>query len=242
MPGALNKQLPNRALSGPELAAISKLELAEMMQRDPAFSADIAYKVAAYTIVLTYVLPVPHPKHELKSRAPRGEGPELTGSLLQTLILEEFNHMVPRDFIFSGSGAYRSTLLNINLVVHLGDPHEPGTGKSMVTGEAPIPADYPGLARTSVIGLERVVKLENPNIDRISHGLPIIVQRATPPTPMVTSQLPGEPPIQTIGAPGVENLEFRYDATQFEKPAPPVDTDISQIAAAKLGVPVQTGF
>lgn len=240
MPGSIKDQLPNRALSGPELGAISKFELAAMLDRDPTFSANIAYTAVACTIEVTYTLPPPHPKHELRSRFTRVEGKNLTGKLLRDFLLAEFDKMGARDYIFGMSGAYRKSTFTFRVVVHVADPYEPNEGRSsVITGEAPLVLE--GAVRTSVIGLERTVKLENPNIDRINHDLPIIVQRATMPEPPPANNLPGEPPTQAIGAPGVQNLEFKYDRTQFPAPEAPVDADISQLAAAKLGVPVQTG-
>lgn len=242
MPGALKDQLPNRALSGLELAAITKVELEDMLKKDLAFAPNIAYSAAAFSIELEYVLPSPHPKHVLHSKTREGEGDDLTGLLLRDLILVEFDQMVPRDYVFGLSAAYRHAGLTISLVVHVADPHEPKQGsRSKLTGQPPLMLDKLQVLRTSVVGLQRKVTLDNPNLDRIHHGLPIVVQRATPPVPPPASTLPGEPPTQVIGSPGVENKEFRYDATQFATTAQPVDTDISQSAAAKLGVPVQTG-
>lgn len=253
MPGQLKDKLPNRSLSGPELAAITKWELTEMLKLDPAFSGEIAYAAVALKIELAYVLPHPHPKHELTSRFQPLEGPNLTGLMMGELIFAEFDKMTTRDFIFGTSGAYRQAELTIRVVAHVAGPYVPD-GKDhpgRLMGEAPLPpliyyathGEAPTAQRTSVLGLERKVKLLNPNIDRINHGLPIVVQRAAPPQPPpVANQLPGEPPpAQIIGTATVENLEFRYDPTQFPAPEAPVDSDVSQQAAAKLGVPVQTG-
>lgn len=237
----MKDRLPNRSLNGPELAAISRLELIGMMERDPAFAENIAYAAAAFRVEAVYELPSPHPGHNILSRAPKGSGPDLTGKLLQGVILEEFDRMIGRDYIFGLSAAYRRAKVTLRLVVHLGDPREPDEARtSLVTGEAPMVLDPPP-ERTSVIGLQRVVSLDNPNIDRINHGMPIIVQVATPPLPPPISKLPGEPPLQVIGAPGVENKEFHYDRALFESPTPPIDSDISKTAAAALGIPIQTG-
>lgn len=242
MPGALKDQLPNRALSGVELAAITAVEIASMLNKDLAFAPNIAYSAAAFSIELEYVLPSPHPKHVLHSQTREGIGDDLTGLLLRDLILMEFDQMVPRDYVFGLSAAYRRAEVTICVVVHVADPHGPKEGaRSKLTGHPPLPLDNLQAVLSTVIGLQRKVTLDNPNLDRIHHGLPIVVQRATPPVPPPASNLPGEPPTQVIGSPGVENKEFRYDATQFATTAQPVDTDISQSAAAKLGVPVQTG-
>jgi hypothetical protein len=244
MPTNLKDRLPNRALSGMELRAISILELRAMLEKDPAFSANVGYRFAAFSLEAKYVLPYPHPVHTITSRVRRTEGPALAGMVLFQAAVEELDKMTQRDFIFGNSSAFRTATITLTAVFHVAGPYDLREGADkivgVITGEAPLPEPLPPNA--SVIAQERVVKLENPNIDRINHGLPIIVQRATPPVPVIPpNQLPGEPPSAMVNPPGVENLEYRYDASQFPAPEKPVDTDISQKAAARLGVPVQTG-
>lgn len=241
MPGALKDRLPNRALSGPELASITRWELAELMAKDPAFAPNIGYTAAALTIELVYVLPFPHPKHEVVSKIRKQERANLTGSKLMELALAEFDKMTQLDYVFGLSGAYRRAELTIRVIAHVADPFTPTDAEVPCVLVGPAPLVGVEAKRTSLIALERQVKFDNPNIDRINHGLPIIVQRATPPEPPPSTQLPGEPPTQVIGAPGVINQEYKYDPTQFPAPPAPVDSDISQKTAARLGVPMQTG-
>lgn len=241
MAGSLKDRLPNRALSGPELAEISRQELKAMLVKEPSFAPNIAYKLAAFSIEAVYVLPAPHPKHELHSKTPHGEGPSLTGEAMQQMVLDEFDRMVKRDYVFGLSGAYRSAVVTLRIILHVSGWYQPApedTTLCVIAGEAPL---NPLPEQASVVAIERIVRLENPNIDRINHGLPIIVQRATPPQALAIDHLPGEAPTQPIGTPGVENLEYRYDATQFPAPPEPVDSNVSQQAAARMGVPVQVG-
>lgn len=243
MPGQLADKLPNRALSGPELGKIWLKELDAVLRKDEAFAPTIAYKLAAVSISARFDLGIPHAPFDLTSRMPRCEIKNLRGPTLIELCLVHGAAMTSRHYAFQGSVAYRRSEITLTITLHLGDPYIPEPGVEVdcvVTGEAPLPEPRP--EQTVVIALERKVILENPNIDRINHGMPIILQRANPPAAVVPdNQLTGEPPTVVIGAPTIDNLEFRYDATQFPAPAPPVDVDISQKAAARLGVPQHTG-
>lgn len=243
MASQLKDRLPNRSLSGPELAEISRKELRGLLAVDPAFAPNIAYRSVAITVEARYDLGIPHPPHLLRSRAPALPVENLNGPKLLAIISEIFAGMVSGDYAFQGSVAYKRIEIVLTVTVHLGTPYEPKVSENVmceVTGEAPLPAPLP--EKAVVVALERKVLLENPNIDRINHDMPIIVQRATPPKQFAPdNQLSGEPPTVVMGSPGIENLEFRYDPTQFGSPAKPVDTDISQRAAARLGVPQQTG-
>ena len=242
MAGSLRDKLPNRALSGPELSAITVKEANALLRADLAFAPEVAYKSAAVSIEADFDLGIPHAPFKLQSRMPPAKIPNLRGPRLIEAVLLELTKMMGRHYGFQGSVAYKRSDITLRITVHLGEPYTPNgaTVECVITGEAPLPEPRP--ERTVVVGLERKFVLENPNIDRINHDMPIIVQRAQLPQAIIPeNQLPGEPPTAVIGAPVVENLEFRYDATQFEAPAPAVDQDISQQAAARLGVPQHTG-
>lgn len=236
MPGALKDKLPNRALSGPELALISEMELRGLLEKDPAFAPNIWYRAAAFSLEVDFALGFPHGLRRLNSRTITMKEPRvvLTGAALQAFAVEEFRQMVSRDYGFHGSVAYKRVQLTLTATFHVVPSEVEEAG--VVTGGTPLPE----ILRSGavVISLQRKVVLENPNIDRINHGMPIVVQRATPPPVMMPeNQLPGEPPTAVLGAPQIENMEFRYDATQFPAPTPPVDSDMSAVAAARLGVP-----
>lgn len=242
MPGQLKDKLPNRSLSGHELAEISRQEFRDMLVRDHAFAPNIAYKIVAMTIEAKYELGHPHPPHDLRSRVRFCEVKNLHGPTLVKIAMDHLEHMLHSDYIFRGSTAYKRSDITFTAIFHLGNPYEPKVGVDVdcvLAGGAPLD---PIPEKSAVVALERKVTLDNPNIDRINHDMPIIVQRSTPPTASVPeNQLSGEPPTAVIGAPGIENLEYRYDKTLFPSPVASVDTDISQKAAARLGVPQQTG-
>jgi hypothetical protein len=241
MPGKLQDQLPNKALSGEELRLITAWELRQML-KDPAFSPHIAYRRAAFYLELAYELPFPHPKTTIYSRVPVNVPVEtLTGESLADLIETEFNLMCRRDYIFGTSGAYATAKMEIELHVQVAGAYTPNKDakeSGVIEGKPPL-ANVEG--QSAVIGLRREVILANPNIDRINHDLPIRVQRATPPKPpVVDNPLPGEPPTDMPGIPGIETLEFKYDKTQFPPPANPIDSDISKQVAMRYGVPLRT--
>lgn len=242
MPGALNKQLPNRSLSGPELKQITLYELREMMKVDPAFSPKIAYQVAAFTITVLYALPFPHEPHQLTSRVPSLKvAAVLTGEVLANCVAREFERMTALDYIFGSSGAYKKADIVITLAVHVGNPvaTEDSDANGEIQGEVPLKAPLP--KENSFIGLQRIVTLTNPNIDRIAHDLPIVIQRSAPATPILhESPLKGEPPASLINPPTVINDEHHYDKTQFPVERPPVDKDVTLLLAAKFGVPVRS--
>jgi hypothetical protein len=171
----------------------------------------------------------------------------LSGPELKAIALKEFESMLDRDYAFSGSVAYKRITFAIQATFHLGFPHAPHilqsravqTEDGIVEGAPPL---NPPAEEATVVGLERTVELENPNLDRINHGLPITIQRATPPKAIIPdSQLPGEPPAAVINAPGVETLEFKYDPEGLPPVKPAVDRDISAEKAAELGVSQTTG-
>ncbi len=171
----------------------------------------------------------------------------LTGPELKKIALVEFERMLDSDYAFQGSVAYRQVAIEIRAVFHLGFPHPVHELQSRVQPNAEgtvagAPPLNPVPEESSVVGLRREVRLENPNLDRITHGLPIVVQRATPPVAnMPDSTLPGESAAIAMQA-GFETIEHKYDASTMPETAQPVDTDISQEAAERFGVPVTTGM
>ena len=97
MPSQLKDRLPNRSLSGPELAAIITWEIDSMLRSDPAYSPNVAYAMAAFTLKAKIALPLPHPVCEIQSRTVPTEGQSfLTGERLRECIVGEFVNMVGR--------------------------------------------------------------------------------------------------------------------------------------------------
>lgn len=243
MPGSLKDKLPNLALRGPELATIAMKELRGLLAQDLAFQPTIAYGSVAFTVKAHFKLGQPHPPHDLFSRVngPLNFTGGLDGPQLANVIASEFEIMMSRDYAFQGSVAYRNVEAKLSVSVHLGSPHVPGETRQVCVlhGEAPlkiIPKD------SAVVAIEREFFLKNPNLDRIHHDMPIVIQRATPPQAVIQeNQLPGESQTPLVNGPGIENKEYIYDKTQFDIPGVPTDTDFSEKAAAHLGVPLQTG-
>lgn len=180
----------------------------------------------------------------LKDRLPNRA---LNGAEVKKIALIEFERMLDSDYAFLPTMAYRRTAFTLSATFHFGEPHPAHELKSRVkpdadgtiTGEAPLPD---GDGAQSILGKERKVNLDNPNIDRIGHDLPITLQRSTPPKPVaMDNALPGEPTVEMIQHPGVETLEFHYDKIDYPSGTPPVDRDTTIEAAGKLGVPSRKG-
>lgn len=169
----------------------------------------------------------------------------LSGSELKEIAVQEFRRMLDLDYAFQGSVAYPRAAFTLSATFHLPFPHPVHELKSrvkkdgVIEGEAPL-APLPENA--AVVGLEREVTLENPNLDRVHHDLPIVLQRAVPPKPIVADNpLPGEPQMATVLPAGVENVELRYDKTDYPAPAEPVQRDVSAQKAEEMGVPARSG-
>jgi hypothetical protein len=88
---------------------------------------------------------------------------------------------------------------------------------------------------THVLSLERDVKIDNPNLARIQHDMPIIVQERLPPQPNVpVTTMPGEEQAPPNPFPEIKNHKLKYDKTQYPQGDPPVDRDMSEQAAERL--------
>lgn len=170
----------------------------------------------------------------------------LTGPELKAIALKEFEAMLDRDFAFKGSVSYKRVAFTISATFDLGAPHEKHELKSRAKSDGAVEGEAPLNPRPEVgvvVGLERDVALQNPNLDRIHHDLPIVSQHATPPRMIASEQtIPGEPNNYIIGQPGIEERKHYFDKAEFEAPAAPVDRDVSALAAAKLGVPAKVGM
>lgn len=168
----------------------------------------------------------------------------LNGAELLECAVDEFRRMLMTDYAFNKGAAYRRVAFTLSATFHLGTPHEVHELKSRVkanaegtiTGEAPLPNNGED-DEQSVLGKERDVVLENGNLDRIHHGLPITQQRVEmQQRPTDKAVLPGEP-IDLVQQLNVVTDEFRYDPATFPPAAAPVDRDTSEAAAHKIGVP-----
>lgn len=170
----------------------------------------------------------------------------LVGPEVIEIAVKEFRDMLMRDCMFGRSIAYKKVAMTLTATFQLGYPHTaPHTVKSrvleqadgVVQGETPLKevADED----QEVLSLERDVKLDNPNLARVQHDMPIKIQERTMPQPLNvhTPQLPGEPNPEVLNPfPGVVTHELKYDKTQYPQGDAPVDRDMSDKAAASLGV------
>jgi len=154
----------------------------------------------------------------------------LVSTELAAIIVDHVREMLAHDYQFNNPTLlYRKAAFTVTVVVHAIDPSNPvpraaaqthNRVSDVLAGEVPLE----GAGEDAVFaGLERRVDIENPNLHRVHHDLPIKIQQRGQPKP-------GDP----FGS--VENIELRYDKTDFE-PLPPVETvDVTEREAAKAGV------
>ena len=171
----------------------------------------------------------------------------LNGREVLEIAVQEFRAMLERDCMFLKTVAYRRVGITFTAVFDFGNPHPVHEVRSrvkaagVVEGEAPLtPEPEEGELRA----LERKVELENPNLERVHHDLPIKVQGPPRPAQVIVpdNTIPGEPPAEILQVPVVETKELRYDKTQYPEPKAAVDTDVSEREAKRLGRPVKKGF
>ena len=168
----------------------------------------------------------------------------LTGREILDCAVADFKAMLERDCTFNPGVAYRRVGYTLEATFHLGYPHQPvkvsvhtrAEPSGVVEGRVPLnpaPPEGEGI----VLGLERDVKLDNPNLARVHHDLPIKTQERMPPKPITyENTVPGEPPPAALDPfPEVKNREFRYDKTQYPPLEPPVDRDTSDKRALEIG-------
>ncbi len=166
----------------------------------------------------------------------------LTGPEVLKCAVADFEAMLKRDCTFNPGIAYRRCANTLTATIDLGYPQQPVKGQVRTqqseTVERPVPlTPAPPDAERVVLGLERDVVLDNPNLARVHHDLPIVTQERMQPRPMnYDGALPGEPPpALTDPFPEVKNREFRYQKEGMPPLPPPVDRDVSDKKAAELG-------
>ena len=162
----------------------------------------------------------------------------LSGSELKEIITQHMRGVMDADWAFGHSVAYRRAAFTVTITCHLGQPigehvvRSRARADGVVEGEAPLadPED------AEVVAVERSMTLDNPNLARIHHDLPVRVQESRPPVASMEPSLPGEPPQSVTNAfPDVITHELRYDKTDAPPMPPPVDRDVSESAAARMG-------
>lgn len=175
----------------------------------------------------------------------------LIGPEVVEILCQEFRAMLVRDCMFGKQIAYKKISATLTVSCNFGYPHPPKhvvvsrlkpeevkEGEdSIIAGEL---AKLDGVPEDEqvVVALERDVKIDNPNLARVQHDMPIVVQERKPPQPVNPGNvLPGETPAAVLNPfPEVETHKLTYDKTQYPVADPPVDRDVSEAAAEKLGV------
>jgi hypothetical protein len=166
----------------------------------------------------------------------------LTGEELRHILVKNFDKMLANDYAFMRTIAYSRVAVTLSATMHLGQPKEVHVTRSYTKADGVIEGEVPLVEPDDaavLIGLERDVVLDNPNLARVHHDLPIKVQGNAPPRAMdYTTPLPGEPPppFMTDPFPQVQTKEFRMDPTQYPPMTAPVDRDVSAEKAKGLGV------
>lgn len=111
-----------------------------------------------------------------------------------------------------------------------------GLESATVEGECPECGEKTTPDETSVVALEADVELDNPNLARVHHGLPVKVQqRETVTLKPPSVPLPGEP-MPVVEQRQVVTKELRYDPKDYPAGKPPVYRDRSAEAAERIGV------
>jgi hypothetical protein len=203
----LKDTIPNKALQGDEVLECAVSDFRAMLMRDCAFLRTISYRKVAYTLSATFHFGPPHEDpHVVKSRV-----------------------KPQKDGVVEGEAPLRGYCDECG---HSREQHtQPGYGAGACT--VCICQQYDE-EETSVVALERDVTLDNPNLARVHHDLPIRTQETLPPQPLSVGELvPGEER-PTNPFPEVHTREIRYDKTQYPEGTPPVDRDVSDRETARL--------
>ena len=151
----------------------------------------------------------------------------LNGSELAQVIVDHVRDVLAKDCFFLPTIAYTRCAFSFVITVHGAGLLQAVEVKSRVRKEGAIEGEAPlenpdGDAQFAA--LERKVTVENPNLTRIHHGLPITVTVKVPPA------TPENP------FPAFEEKKIEYAAGDYPALPEPVDKDVTQREAPKLGV------
>lgn len=172
----------------------------------------------------------------------RIENKALNGAEWKEIACQQFRKMLDNDCMFLPTIAYRRGSFTLQGTFHFGNPHPAHVVRSYtkpdeeLEGEAPLKNPDEDAVFMSV---EREVKLDNPNLARVHHDIPIKVERKVSQEILLPSTIPGEPPVYSL--PHIAVDELRYDKAQFPEFPEPVQTDVTEAKAKQLGVPVKKG-
>lgn len=208
-----SETLPQKMLTGEELKEILKHQFAAMLDSDYAFSKTAAYRRVGVTLTATLQLGQPKENHVVRSYTRK-----------------------MADGIIEGEPPLRLQCK----CGHLMGLH-PGSGPCGHTDEGRhcLCVAYEEDQDSAVVGLEREVNIDNPNLARIHHDLPVRFQERGEMKPMpFGAPLPGEPVPEFMNDPYPQMVtrELYYDKTQMPPMAESVQKDVSTREAQRLGV------
>lgn len=155
----------------------------------------------------------------------------LTGKECAAVVVDNVRQMLDADCMFNSTIAYRKLAFTVTVTVHAADTSDTKPRaeaqtrirpNGVIEGNAPLP-NPPEDAQ--FMAIERKVTVDNPNLTRVHHDLPIRVQQRALPQP-------NDP------FPKIETQELRYEKGDFPPLPEPVDTDVTEREATRLGVPL----
>lgn len=156
----------------------------------------------------------------------------LTGKECAQVIVDNVRQLLDNDCMFNPSIAYRKLAFTVTVTVHaadLSDPKPRAEARTRVRAEGVIEGDAPLVnppEDAQFMAVERTVTVDNPNVTRVHHDLPIRVQQKA---------LPNGP---NDLFPKIETQELRYEKGEFPPLTEPVDKDVTEREAKRLGVPL----
>jgi hypothetical protein len=168
----------------------------------------------------------------------------LNGDEIRQIAVRHFDEMLKRDCMFLRQQAYRRCSFKLTAVFHLGYPVGDYTVELVPPLGSPLGRDIPLAGsedeneETALKALERSYDLDNPNVQRIAHGLPITLLERKAPEPVVAAHpIPGEPPEGVLNPfPAMVEHELRYHPDNFPPPPGPIDFDATDREAEKLKI------
>jgi hypothetical protein len=166
----------------------------------------------------------------------------LNGEEIRKIAVQHFDEMLKRDCMFLRQQTYRRASFKLTAVFHLAEPVGDHTVEVVPPADSPLSREIP-LApaegeQLALEAMERTYALANPNVQRVAHGLPIRMDERKPPEPVVpTVPIPGEPPGGVLNPfPTMVEHELRYHPDDFPKAPGPIDDDVTDREADKLGL------
>lgn len=170
----------------------------------------------------------------------------LTGDELAKIVVKECEEMLKRDCLFNANAAYKRAAFTLHLTVDLGYPHPADhkvisfVGKGgIIEGEAPL-KEIGEDESVHFQSTETRIELDNPNLARVQHGLPIKLTEKLPQVALPQSGIPEEDASADVGSadpfPKFKVHELQYDASQYPAAKAPADKDVTESKARSLDI------